>query len=231
MIGGVILAAGESARFSYPKQLYQIEGQFLLERVVETALCVSHSVQWAVVLGGHGEKLLPWVRKYPLEVVVNPAWGQGIGTSLQKGLKWLVSRFQLKGVVFLLVDQWGVTVSYLESLLSLFLKTQAIVASSYAGTLGVPVCFPSFYFPALFGLPPHQGAKELLYRNRHNLLALPFPQGEKDIDTPQDIPKSFSSSLANSSSPLEAGNFSQGSFCITCKMARRTASKLSSSCF
>jgi molybdenum cofactor cytidylyltransferase len=61
-----------------------------------------------------------------------------------------------------------------------------IVASHYAETIGVPALFDLTLFPDLMLLQDDTGAKSLMQQLIHEVIAIPFPDGEIDIDTAQD---------------------------------------------
>lgn len=63
---------------------------------------------------------------------------------------------------------------------------KSIVASEYAGTLGVPAFFSRAFFPELMTLGATEGAKHLIRRHSDQVFSVPFPEGAIDIDTPTD---------------------------------------------
>ena len=60
------------------------------------------------------------------------------------------------------------------------------VASRYADTLGVPAVFGRTRFADLLSLRGDQGARSLL-RGDPDVIALDWPDGALDIDTPDDL--------------------------------------------
>jgi len=51
--------------------------------------------------------------------------------------------------------------------------------------LGIPAILPRRLFPDLLDLRGDRGAKAILLRE--NAATLPFPEGEADLDTPEDF--------------------------------------------
>jgi len=92
--------------------------------------------------------------------------------------------------VLLVCDQPGVDARLIQRLVSLRdTSGKTIVASSYAGTLGVPVLFSRSVFQELLSLDDKAGAKSIVLRNRERVAPLSFPEGEIDIDTWEDWEK------------------------------------------
>ncbi len=61
-----------------------------------------------------------------------------------------------------------------------------MVASAYAGTLGIPALFTRACFDRLLSLGDKQGAKALLLAPPDAAASVDFPAGALDIDTPTD---------------------------------------------
>jgi molybdenum cofactor cytidylyltransferase len=62
-----------------------------------------------------------------------------------------------------------------------------IVACEYAGTIGVPALFERSLFPELLALSGSTGAKPVLEAHPTDVVRLPWPDGAKDIDRPEDL--------------------------------------------
>jgi molybdenum cofactor cytidylyltransferase len=179
----VILAAGGSTRMGQPKQLLPWQGQSLLRRAVDAALGAGcHPV--VVVLRPAAERLRLELSGIPVTLVENAEWELGPGTSVQAG----VGAIGLAdAVVFLVCDQPLVDAVHIHQLINAHQTTGLpMAASEYGGTVGVPALFGREYFAALMELTPATGAKQVLLRNRDLVVAVPFPAGERDIDTPAD---------------------------------------------
>jgi CTP:molybdopterin cytidylyltransferase MocA len=93
------------------------------------------------------------------------------------------------GALILLVDQLRVDAQLLRELLARFASGAGarVAACAYAGSLGVPAVFPRALFPELECLRGDRGARSLLEARRHDVLALDFPDGALDVDTPRDL--------------------------------------------
>ena len=92
--------------------------------------------------------------------------------------------------MLLVCDQSFVTADTIRSLITLREETKkSIIASSYAGTLGVPALFDRSVCRELLSLGDEAGAKSVILRNRERVVEFAFPEGEIDIDTSEDLEK------------------------------------------
>ncbi len=189
-IGAVILAAGESSRFGRPKQLIQFRGKGLVRRMVYAARKARCSAT-VVVISGHHKEVERELKAESVIMVENKNWRLGIGTSICAGMRRLIEEAPtLEAVVLLVCDQPLVDARTIARLITLREKTKrAIVASSYANTLGVPALFDRSCFQELLALDNATGAKMIILSNRERVAELPFPEGKIDIDTLDDYEK------------------------------------------
>lgn len=184
-IGLIILAAGGSSRMGTPKQLLLHRGRNFLSYIVEAAISsMCHPI--VVVLGANAERLKSEVSAFPVQVVENTRWTEGMSSSIAVGMQALVNQ-NIEGVVITLCDQPFVSTQIIDQLIAAYRLTgKSIVASEYAGTLGVPAFFSRAFFPELMTLGATEGAKHLIRRHSDQVFSVPFPEGEIDIDTPTD---------------------------------------------
>ena len=99
---GLVLAAGEGRRFGGPKAPYVLDGERLVDRAVRT-LHDAACDPVLVVLGA-------WVGDVPgAEIILNPDWSSGMGSSLRIGLEALTEHADVGRVVVTLVDLPGLT--------------------------------------------------------------------------------------------------------------------------
>jgi molybdenum cofactor cytidylyltransferase len=186
-VGLIILAAGASTRMGTPKQLLKYGRQSLICHVVEIAIAsVCHPV--IVVLGAYAESIQPEIETLPIHTVENPDWNQGMSSSIHVGIEALNSlNPNAEAVVLMLCDQPFVCSQLINQLVEVHQTTlKPIVASEYAANLGVPALFHRTLFPQLMTLTGASGAKQLINKYAHDVVAIPFPEGLIDLDTPQD---------------------------------------------
>ena len=186
--GLVLLAAGASRRMGKPKQLIEIGGQPLVVRAAEAALA---SAAWpvVVVLGANAEKIRPLLARLPVLVAENPAWTEGMASSLRAGVDTLrmFSR-ALDGALVAVADQPAFSADVIARLVAVRGATgQSIVAARYAGRLGVPVLFGQVHFAALAALTGEDGARHFLAEHAGETAAVDLPELAVDLDTPEDV--------------------------------------------
>lgn len=184
-IGMIILAAGASSRMGTPKQLLLYQGRSFLSQIVETAIA-SICRPIVVVLGANAQQLKSEISHFPVQVVENTGWHEGMSSSIKVGMQALINQ-NIQSVAIALCDQPFVSVQIINKLIAAYQCTgKSIVACEYANTLGVPALFSRALFPELMNLGATAGAKYLIKKYSHTVFPVAFPEGEIDIDTPKD---------------------------------------------
>ena len=84
MDAGVILAAGDSTRMGFPKQLAEIKDKPLLELVIEKVN--SNFELSTVVLGYENELIQEKINFYNSNILINENWEEGIVSSIRTAL-------------------------------------------------------------------------------------------------------------------------------------------------
>jgi molybdenum cofactor cytidylyltransferase len=185
--GCLVLAAGGSSRMGRPKQLLPVAGTPLLVRAVEAALS-SQAWPVVVVLGAEAGQIRPALARLPVLVVENPAWSEGMASSIRSGLA-LLRQFSraIDGVLVALCDQPGFSAESISRLVATQRVTgRSIAAARYAGRCGAPALFMREHFPALAVLVGEEGARELLNGDPDRVAAVDMPELAVDLDTPED---------------------------------------------
>jgi molybdenum cofactor cytidylyltransferase len=186
-IGIILMAAGSSSRMGRPKQLLPIEGEPLLVRSVKAAVG-SKAHELVVVLGSNYKCHREVIAGFSIEIIENREWQKGMGNSLKKGLSHLIDKNDsLDAVIVLVCDQPYLSSDLINKLIEEFEQTKSkIVASIYAGIIGVPALFDSSMFEKILQLGDEQGAKKLIQQHLANVKTVDFPKGIIDLDFPED---------------------------------------------
>jgi molybdenum cofactor cytidylyltransferase len=185
----IVLAAGASRRLGQPKQLLVHEGETLVERAVRLAAEAGADPVLAV-LGAHHESIRGVLHMTRAKLILNQKWEEGIASSIHAGIEALNQMAPAYGGALILpCDQPRLTAAHLRGLLDRFAaETEpVIVASTYAGVLGIPAVFPSAIFASLLALRGDKGARALLIDPPCRVIAVDFAGGEVDIDQPGDL--------------------------------------------
>jgi nicotine blue oxidoreductase len=164
-----------------PKAIVEIDG----ERLIDRAIANFHGAginKVYVVLGA-------WVGELPgVEVILNPDWAEGMGSSLRAGLSALTTDPTITEVVVSLVDLPGMTPAALAAVAS---SPAELAMGSYGGKSGHPAKFARSHWPAIIeSAVGDQGARGYLKgRSDITLVALDGLATDGDLDTPEDLLK------------------------------------------
>ncbi len=184
--GIIVLAAGKASRFGEVKQLAHYNGKTLIQHVTEEALAAQmHPV--IVVTGSNAERVAADITQPSVNVVYNENWQQGMASGIVAGVSFVLSSYPgLQRIILAVCDQPFVSSQLFQQLIEKSKEGNAIVACAYADTLGTPVLFTQPYFTELLQLKGEEGAKQILKHHRKEVTSVDFPQGNIDIDTPED---------------------------------------------
>lgn len=183
----ILLAAGSSSRLGRPKQLIEFQEKKLIQKAIEEAQ-KSKSDSLVVVLGWNPELIKSGFDSVNIPFVINENWEEGMASSMQTGLRFLMEKEHPDQVILMLVDQPFVDADLLNSLILEKEKSgKGVVACSYSDTLGVPAIFDRAYFEEMLSLKGSEGAKKVIMKHRADVFAVDFPLGAVDLDTEEDL--------------------------------------------
>jgi len=188
----LILAAGQSSRMGFLKQLLLWEGETLLNRTIRIAGASGVKRIW-VVLGAREASVRASLSHPPeisLKTVVNREFKSGMGSSIKEGMKAIMrDPNPPESLYLLLCDQPALTESHLEALRQKARSMKELLAaSSYAGTCGPPLYLEAPLFELWARTPSAKGAKATLMRQKDHCVFLEWPEGALDLDTQEDLP-------------------------------------------
>jgi molybdenum cofactor cytidylyltransferase len=185
--GIILLAAGSSSRLGRAKQLIEIQGETLIQKAIDEAN-KSQANCLVVVLGANADLIQTGFDTSSTPFIVNPVWQQGMSSSMQLGLRFLMEKEEIDQVLLMLCDQPFVDASLLDQLITARETSgKGIVAAAYSNTLGVPALFEERYFEELLQLTGSEGAKKVIFNHQAEVHALDFPLGAVDLDTEEDV--------------------------------------------
>jgi len=186
IVAAVVLAAGASTRMGTPKQLLRFEGQTLLRRAALAALGAGCRPV-VVVTGANAARARGELRGLGVLEVENELWETGMASSVRAGVGAVVGS-DAGAVVLTLCDQPHVTSEIINTLIEAHRATgRGVVASEYGEGFGVPALFGRPLFDELMRLEGAAGAKQVIRSHAREAHFLPFPEGETDVDTPEDF--------------------------------------------
>lgn len=192
--GIIILAAGNSSRLGRPKQLLPYRGRTLIGYMIDEA--VDAGLGPVVVVTGAVD-LSGVLADRRVELVENPDWISGMGSSIAAGVSAVMGAVvsgggpmigpEVDSVIIAACDQPQVTAELFRRLIATRAdRRKGIVACSYAGTTGIPVLFDRRYFPDLLALQGAEGARKVVQRFIPDMAEVKFEAGAIDIDTEED---------------------------------------------
>jgi molybdenum cofactor cytidylyltransferase len=196
-IGCAVLAAGASRRLGSLKQLVPFRGEVLVRRAVRAA-CASTCDEVAVVVGCRRRDVERAVAGLGAEVVFAAHWGVGLAESVRGAAAWARER-KLDALVLTACDQPLLGAEHIDALCDRHRRGAELVASSYAGTRGVPALFAASWFDAFAALEGDRGAGSIL-RAAANVETVPWEDGAFDVDEVEDLVRL--GTLANAPAPL-----------------------------
>jgi len=147
MKAAIILAAGESTRMGFPKQLAEYKGNTILETVVETVS--SYIENTVVVLGHENETLTDKINFKNSTILINENWEEGIVSSIRTGLFYLNSEKNIDGVLIFMGDQPAINDDVIKKLLEVQHDEDEVVVPQYRYETGYPVLIPRFFWNKL----------------------------------------------------------------------------------
>jgi len=201
-IGAVVLAAGASTRMGMPKQLLEFCGQSLVRRAASVAL-EAGCLPVVVVTGANAAASRESLRGLDVWEAENQQWQSGMSSSVRIGIEAIITMNpETVAVVMMSCDQPLVTRDIIVGLVRAHRETNcSIVASRYGGSYGVPALFGKAHFAELETLEGAAGAKQVIQKYLPKVQLLPFPEGEIDIDTPDDLARLQSMDYSDASNP------------------------------
>jgi molybdenum cofactor cytidylyltransferase len=188
-IAVLLLAAGRSSRMGGPnKLLAEIDGRPMVARTAQRLLS-SHARPVIAVLGNQADAVDAALGRLPVLRVHNPAFAEGLSTSLKRGIAALPP--DTDGVIVCLGDMPLVAGRDLDRLIAAFnpLEGRAIVVPTRRGKRGNPVLWASRFLAEMAELAGDVGAKHLIGEHADLVYEVEMDSDGilVDVDTPDAL--------------------------------------------
>ncbi|MGE5270076.1 MAG: NTP transferase domain-containing protein [Thiohalocapsa sp.] len=187
-IAALLLAAGQSRRMGSNKLLAEIDGRPMVARTAMRLLS-SRARPIVAVLGNQADEVDAALGKLPVERVRNPAFAEGLSSSLKRGLQALPA--DLDGVIICLGDMPLVAGRDIDRLIAAFnpLEGRAIIVPTRHGKRGNPVLWATRFLPEMAELAGDVGAKHLIGEHADLVCEVEMDTDAVlvDIDTPDAL--------------------------------------------
>jgi molybdenum cofactor cytidylyltransferase len=185
MICAIVLAAGESRRMGTQKLLLPWAGKTVIEQVVNQ-LQISRINHLWVVTGHDHDRLKQTLSDYPVKLIYNEDYRQGMLSSVRCGLKALPE--DCTGVLVALGDQPSLQAHTVNLLLDQFMQHPAIVLPVYQNRRGHPLLFSPAYCQKILTGYNSVGLRGLLQEHENDVLEVTVSSAAvlADLNTPDD---------------------------------------------
>ena len=147
MIAGVILAARDSSRMGFPKQLAEYKGKTILETVVDTV--TSNLDETVVVLGHENDTITEKLDFKESTILINENWEEGIVSSIRTALFYLSENNEIDSAMIFMADQPSVNNKIIDKLIKTKKKDDEVVISKYRYKLNYPIIVPKYFWSKL----------------------------------------------------------------------------------
>jgi len=188
-VAAVVLAAGQSRRMGARNKLLEdLDGRPLVVRTVDAALASAAEVV-IVVTGHEPEEVRSALGGRAVTVVHNPAFEQGLSTSLRAGLEAVPA--EVSAALVCLADMPGVDAGTLDALIGAYdpIEGRAIVVPTHRGKRGNPVLWDRRFFAEMAELAGDVGARHLIGAHDDVVAEVEMESDAVlvDIDTPDAL--------------------------------------------
>jgi molybdenum cofactor cytidylyltransferase len=187
-VAALILAAGQARRMGGPNKLLATIGGKPLVRIAAEAALGSRAASVTVVTGNLAEKIENALTGLDVKFVHNPAFAEGLSTSLRVGVASLPT--DIDGAVVLLADMPRVTAATIDRLLDAFDPDQGVLIAvpTFEGKRGNPVVWSARFFPELMAVEGDTGGRHLIGANPDAVAEVELgPAVALDVDTPETL--------------------------------------------
>jgi xanthine dehydrogenase accessory factor len=187
MISAIVLSAGTSSRMAEPKARADLDGRPLLAHVLD-AVRASRADDLVVVLGPEADRVREAASLDGVTVAVNPAYRDGMSTSIRAGLR--AARPDARAFLIVLGDQPFVSAATIDELIAAHARSHAkILIPTFQGVRGNPVLVDRALSPHMESIVGDQGCRAIFGEHAADILEVPVedPGILIDLDTPEEL--------------------------------------------
>jgi xanthine dehydrogenase accessory factor len=185
-VTAIILGAGESRRMGKPKLLLPFGDATMIGTVISNVL--ASSVEKAiVVLGSNYESHHEVIKDYPVEIVNNKQFREGMFSSVKCGLEAISDTTD--AVMVLLGDQPMIQADEMDQLIESYRESEKEIAiATHGNKRGHPVLFGRKFISEISGYPSEASLRDLLQNHPAEILETKTGHDRilRDIDTEKD---------------------------------------------
>lgn len=182
---GILLAAGQSVRFGNNKLLQSLnDGTPLITQAVRNMHPAVDRL--VVVVPAEHATLAAVLEKETVELIINPAASEGMGSSLACGI---AASLEVNGWIIALADMPWIQPTTISQIAMALREGRSLVAPCYQNQRGHPVAFHHCFGTELVKLHDDHGARSVLeqYSTQLHLIDVDDPGILLDVDTPADL--------------------------------------------
>lgn len=181
----MIIAAGGGRRIGGPEALLHHGEKPLVDEMIET-MTEAGCEQIVVVLGAAADQVRETADLSRAIVVVNRAWGTGVGSSIRAGMAALTDE-KVEAVVVVPVDMPGLTAAAVRRVVALPYP-DVLVCATYNGLRGYPMLFGRRHWSGIATLASADvGARPYLLAHKDQIVDIScdsVADGSR-VDTPE----------------------------------------------
>ena len=186
-VSAVILAAGTSSRMGQAKQLLPLGRSIVLAQTLALVQAAAlHEI--ILVLGASADTIRSQLSSpQELKIAVNPAYQQGIASSLRAGLSAVDPNSD--AALIILGDQPFIRPQTLHRIVEEYRRSQAqIVIPTHQGQRGNPVLLDRSVFPEVMALEGDVGSRAIFARHLDGIVNVEVEDSGilLDLDNPAD---------------------------------------------
>ena len=188
-IAAIVLAAGRSTRMGGPNKLLAEIARRPLVRIAAEQALASRAKPVIVVTGHQRDQVEKALAGLPVQLVHNPDFADGLGTSLKAGIAAVPA--DADGAIVCLGDMPQVDAALIDRLIAAFDPERGalVVVPTFDGKRGNPVLWSRRFFPDLMAIEGDVGARHLIGRYGEAVVEVPVDGKAAlvDVDTPEAL--------------------------------------------